>query len=509
LGQVGGHSDDTQVALVDPPENEPYRSEVRLGRRSWGDPPWSYANGLRFTGVALPRQAPIVSARLMWRYKWHTGLPIHLQLYGEATDWSLPFTESASLAHERPRTQAWALWEIEVDPAAGEWFDVPSLAPLVQEVVNRPGWSPYNPLSILVESGEGTEDYLEIWAYDFDPALAAKLEICYESSEGPLPLATPTATGQPPPVTPTPTPPATPLPVLGSKQGLNWLYHSTVPAQAMADAGAKAVHNWGYDAARANEAMDAGLVYYPVQWHCAQGEASVDEAKIRAFIKANPGRFQGLTWLAFNEPEWWYQAGCTEEQAARAFHELDRVLRRGSNPADPTAKLYCCGLSHSGKFQPFMAEFHAQYNSIYGHSPPIDGVHLHLYNGTTNRLDWCRLTGILDGFRDWQQTQGWLANKAIVLSEWGILGNSTDHPDDIPGMVGNCTPGCTCDTMRIMWSIFEQRPWITHHLWWLTYAPDTGDGSLYWNVGSIFTDRYATQLSDPVGLLYKDLSTPP
>jgi hypothetical protein len=361
-----------------------------------------------------------------------------------------------------------------------------------------------------VQSGVGTANYLEVWAHDYDPALAAKLEICYATGGGPFATRTPTPTGQPPSPTPTATPFPTPFTGTGTKQGLTWLYKTTVSAQAMADAGAKAVQSWGLDVTRANEAMDAGLVYYPIQWHCSQGEDSVNEAQIRYFINANPSRFKGLTWLAFNEPEWWYQAGCSETEAARAFHELDRVLRRGSNPADPTAQIYCCGLSHSGKFAPFMAEFDAQYRSIYGHSPPIDGVHLHLYNGTTNRLDWCRLLRILDGFRGWQQTQGWLANKPIVLSEWGVLGNSTDHPSDIPGMVGDCVPGCTCDLMRIMWGAFEERSWITHHLWWLTYSdPSTGDPSEYWNVGSIFTGRYATQLTDPVGLLYRELSTGP
>jgi hypothetical protein len=470
----------------------------------WHSPPWSYANGLRFTGVPVPRQATIISARLIVRYKSHDGLPVNLNLYGEATDWPAPFTGSAPLAHERSHTQAVAVLEIDTDPVSEEWFDIPSLASLVQEVVDRPGWSPYNPLSILVESGAGTERYLEIWAYDHRPDLAARLEICYASDDEPLPTATPTATSAA-----TPTPTTAPLPpVQGTKQGLNWLYPDTVSAQAMANVGAKAVQDWGFAAAKANRAMDAGLVYYPVQWNCSEGEDSINEAKIRSFINANPGRFKGLTWLAFNEPEWPYQAGCTEEEAARAFHELDRVLRQGANPADPTAKLYCCGVSNSDVDEIFMGQFNAQYRSIYGHSPPVDGVHLHLYNGTTNRLNWCRLTWILDSFRSWQQTQGWLANKPIVVSEWGVLGNSTNDPYDIPGMVGNCTPGCTCDFMRKMWSVFEQRDYITHHLWWLTYAdPSIPDGSQYWNVGSVFTDRYATELTDPVGLWYKALST--
>jgi len=498
------------VILVEPPDNNAYRSEVRIGTRS-RDEGWGHANGLRFIGVAVPQDAVITSARLSLRYKYHTGMPVNVYIHGEAADSSAPFTDSNPLTHQRPHTEASITWDMEFTPTSGMWFDSPDIASLVQDIVSRPGWSVYNALSVLIESDANNANYIDAWAYDHDPQLAVKIEICYQSGSAPIATATPTptswrATSTPTarPGTPVPTRPPSP----GTKQGLTWLYWSSIPASKVADTGARAVQDWGYHAAKAVEAINAGLIYYPVQWDCSLGEASVDEPAIRAFINSNPNKLKGLTWLTFNEPEWPFQAGCSAAEAARAFHKLDQVLRRGSNPADPTAKLYCCGNANTDVWKGFMADFRTAYHSAYAQNPPLDGVNLHLYNGPSKRLDWCRLEANLDDFRNWQQNQSWIVGKPAVVSEWGVLSNSTEHPTDAQAMVGNCSPGCNCDTMARMWDVFEDRSWVQHHLWWTTYAdPSTGDASEFWDSGNIFANRNGTQLTDPVGQKYHALST--
>lgn len=289
---------------------------------------------------------------------------------------------------------------------------------------------------------------------------------------------------------------------------MDWLYSNTTSVQGIVNAGGKAVQHWGYNATKSSAAIDAGLVYYPTQWDCAQGEASVDEAAIRSFINSNPSKLKGLTWLAFNEPDLESQADCTPSQAARAFHRLDEVLRSGNNPADPTAKLYCCGLVDSAKWFGFLQGFKDVYGNEYGGSPPVDGVHLHLYNAQGARLNWCRLVNRLDSFRNWQSSQSWLAGKPIVVSEWGVLSSTSEYPNDPQYMVGNCTPGCECDTMAQMWNAFEQRSYVLHHLWWGTYIDaGSGDPNQAGDVGSIFTNSLGTQLTNPVGLKYQELST--
>ncbi|HUW12374.1 MAG TPA: glycosyl hydrolase, partial [Anaerolineae bacterium] len=536
-GQAGGEDDDTTVALVSPAENQPYRLEVRMGTRSWPER-YQNANGLRFRGVPLPPLARITSAHLSLRYTYHTGLPVNLHLYGEAVDVSLPFADYHALVHLRPRTTAEVAWNIDAAPAAASWFDSPDITQIVQEVVNRPGWTLYNPLSILVESDVSTNHYLDAWAYDVDPGLAPKIEICYQSGGEPYPTATPTVTRPytPPTATPTatrpasgptatptatrqtsgptatptatrtttapPTPPRPPGP--GTKQGLQWLY-GTSP-QKMAAAGAKAVMHWGYNASAATSALNAGLKYFPVQFNCNQGEASVNESTIRSFVGAS-SRFKGLTWLAFNEPDKSDQSNCTPQQAARAFRKLDQVLRSGPNPADPTAKLYCCGLVDTGGWKNYMSDFRTAYLNTYGQNPPINGVHLHLYNNTAMRHDWCRLRDELDDFRNWQQGQGWLANRSIIVSEYGVLSSSGKYPGDRAVISGNCAPGCECDFLAGLFDVFQRRSWVQYHLWWATYS-DAGAAppGETWDNGNIFTNKNGSQVTSPVGVRYRTLS---
>jgi len=506
------------VSLVDPPENNPYSDRVRFGAQPPWLGGWRYASGLRFTSVGVPQGATVVSARLSLNYKYHSGLPVNLLIWGEAADHSEPFMDDKTLVHLRPRTAASVAWSITEAPSG--WFEAPDVTDLVQEIVNRPGWFAGSALSLVFESASGNMHNVNAKSYDFDPQQAPMLEICYyaDGGSGPVSTATPTPTLSAPTPTPTsasgstptptrasgtPTPTRRPSP--GTKQGIAWLYPDTISAQELAAIGVKAVHHWGYNVSFALSAINAGLVYYPMQWGCSKGASSVNESAIRAFVNAS-NKLKGLTWLAFNEPELAHQAGCTPLQAARAFHKLDQILRSGSNPADPTAKLYCCGTVHSSISVNWLPDFRDAYYNEYGEEPPIDGVHIHLYWGERNRLDWCRMRNHLDNFRSWQSNQPWMAGKPVIVSEWGVLSNSSQYPNDPQYLVGNCTPGCTCDYMAQMWNVFEQRGYVRHYLWWTTYA-NPNKASEYWDNGNVFTNRYGSQLTNPVGLKYRALST--
>ena len=473
-GQVGAADDDTTVALVTPAVNQSRRVDIFMGTLA-GAGGWAYANGFRFAEVPVEPGARIISAWLSLRYKYHSGLPVNLHLYGEAADASLPFTDTYTLVHERSRTAASVAWPISTAPASGTWFDSPDITQLVQEIVNRPGWALYNPLSILVASDASSAQYVDVWAYDWSADLAAKLEICSQRSPG-------------------------------RKQGLAWVYRGSTPAQKVASTGAKGVLHWGYNSTVAAAALEAGLSYFPMQFGCAQGEASIDESAIRSFVSASP-RFQGLAWLAFNEPDSPVQANCTPQQAAQALRKLDEVLRGGNNPADPTAKIYCCGLVDARTWDVYLTDLRMAYVNTTGQNPPLDGVHLHLYNGASNRLDWCRLRNKLDGFRVWQQGQGWLASRPIIVSEYGVLSSSSQYPDDSQRIAGNCAAGCDCGVLAGMFDAFQQRSWVQTHLWWATYsdalAAPPGET---WDTGNVFTDRHGSSLTDPVGLRYRELS---
>ena len=216
--QVGQSANDTAVRL-ETGDNLVASRTVRLGQSDVGGGGSAYVSGLRFDHLNIPQGATIVDARIRLRYAdWSRGLPVALTLHAEASDHAQDFSDAHPLANERPLTEASTSWTIDTTPEG--WFDSPDLVPLVQEVVNRPGWQPGNALALLVESAaeDDLRHYLDVHAHDMDPSLAAQLVVSYFSL-APAPMPTPTPTRTPPhtstpTVTPALTPTATPTPSL-------------------------------------------------------------------------------------------------------------------------------------------------------------------------------------------------------------------------------------------------------------------------------------------------------
>lgn len=113
--------------------------------------------GLRFENLLLPSWAVIAEARLQFTADEAQSEPTTLTFRAEASDHAAPFTTNAYNLSSRPLTTAAVIWQ----PAA--WTNVgesgplqlsPDLAPLIREVIARPGWRPGNALAILI-SGTG------------------------------------------------------------------------------------------------------------------------------------------------------------------------------------------------------------------------------------------------------------------------------------------------------------------------------------------------------------------
>jgi len=113
--------------------------------------------GLRFPGVAIPQGATIVSASVQFTADEVRTGPIALTLHGEAADHSAPFDGTAFGVSGRPPTTASVAWsppDWTTVGAAGEAERTPDLSAVVQEIVDRPGWTSGNAL-VLVVSGTG------------------------------------------------------------------------------------------------------------------------------------------------------------------------------------------------------------------------------------------------------------------------------------------------------------------------------------------------------------------
>jgi hypothetical protein len=112
---------------------------------------------MRFNALAIPPGAIIVNAYVQFKVDEKSTTATSLNLQAQNVDNAPTFTTAAFGISSRPRTTAAVSWAPPPWPtigAAGQDQRTPNLAPLVQEVVNRPGWASGNSLVIII-TGSG------------------------------------------------------------------------------------------------------------------------------------------------------------------------------------------------------------------------------------------------------------------------------------------------------------------------------------------------------------------
>ncbi len=186
------------------------------------DPGVAMANqtvGMRFSGVPIPKGALIVQAYLEFQVDEASSEATSLVFHGQATDNAGAFTSAMNDISLRTKTSAAVNWNnIAAWNTVGAKIQTPDLTSIIQEIVNRPGWSSGNSLAIIVDgSGRRVAS-----AYESGTQTAALLHVVYfpiimTPTPPTPPGATPTPTRTPVPPTPTrtplpPTPTRTPLP---------------------------------------------------------------------------------------------------------------------------------------------------------------------------------------------------------------------------------------------------------------------------------------------------------
>lgn len=183
-------------------------NNVRMGQGS-GD----ITAGYQFAGVTLPKAAYIYSATLNVNISAANGSGWAWTVRGGAydtctnffSDWPISKTVGSQVA-------AWS-------PGAGTGWKSVSVSSLIQEIVNRPGWSSGNNLCLIVSDNQGSADtWQDAYSYEGSTANAAVLAVEYDQYT-PTPTNTPTPTITPTPsrtptatLTPTPTPTASATP---------------------------------------------------------------------------------------------------------------------------------------------------------------------------------------------------------------------------------------------------------------------------------------------------------
>ncbi|MCB0190947.1 MAG: hypothetical protein KDJ65_03285 [Anaerolineae bacterium] len=123
--------------------------------------------GMRFNGLTIPQGAAIVNAFVQFQVDETPSNATLLTIQGQAADNAPTFTTGANGISSRPKTAAsigWAPPPWPVVGAQGPDQRTPNIAPVIQEIINRSGWTSGNSLVIIV-TGEG-ERVAESWNGD-------------------------------------------------------------------------------------------------------------------------------------------------------------------------------------------------------------------------------------------------------------------------------------------------------------------------------------------------------
>ena len=118
--------------------------------------------GMRFNGVNIPQGATITGAYVQFQVDETGSTATSLTIQGQAANNASTFTTANNNISSRPRTTASASWAPVAWSNIGEAGPdqrTPDLSSVIQEIVDRSGWSGGNSLAIIITgSGERTAE---------------------------------------------------------------------------------------------------------------------------------------------------------------------------------------------------------------------------------------------------------------------------------------------------------------------------------------------------------------
>ena len=123
--------------------------------------------GMRFRDIAIPKGANIDSAFIILHS--HEGKSTddvaRITIVGEASDNAATY-DFETLITDRAETSASILWEVDDEWELWEPYSTPDLGAIVQEIIDRQGWQPGNPLNFIFKGenqGPSTVENAREW----------------------------------------------------------------------------------------------------------------------------------------------------------------------------------------------------------------------------------------------------------------------------------------------------------------------------------------------------------
>jgi len=134
--------------------------------------------GMRFNGVDIPLGASIANAYVQFQTDEADSDPTSLTIKGEAADNAVTFAATTNNISSRPTTASYVSWSPDpwlIVGEAGSAQRTPDISSIIQEIVNRPGWTNGNSLVIII-TGTGVRT---AEAYEGVAAAAPLLHVEY------------------------------------------------------------------------------------------------------------------------------------------------------------------------------------------------------------------------------------------------------------------------------------------------------------------------------------------
>jgi len=138
--------------------------------------------GLLFDNVTVPKNVTITSAHLRFRAEEDGNGTSILKIYAEDVDDASGFTYNDEDVSDRTRTSAYETWSMPTFNN-GHYYNTPDLKDVIQEVVNRSGWSSGNDMTIITVPNSGNSDR-DAYSREKSPSSAPELVINYTTGSG-------------------------------------------------------------------------------------------------------------------------------------------------------------------------------------------------------------------------------------------------------------------------------------------------------------------------------------
>jgi hypothetical protein len=135
--------------------------------------------GIRFQGINILPLSTINSAFVQFTTDEIDDEVTSVRIYGELSPNAAPYSAATNNVTNRTKTTAfvdWSnipIWELEGE--AGPDQRTPNLGPVLQEIINQPGWAAGNALALIIDANPGGERTAE--SFNGVPAAAPLLSV--------------------------------------------------------------------------------------------------------------------------------------------------------------------------------------------------------------------------------------------------------------------------------------------------------------------------------------------